>query len=290
MKKIMGRVLLLSLGLGSCGMPALFSAAKAPVGETPQGRKFSTHGEVLAYVREEGMKEISSLEPGHYYGDSLMINLPPDSVILTPLYTGMDVSSLNAMSSEQRDYLMAHCKLVAELVAAGFARAGLFDSVTIKQSSSYLHQASGLGYRFVLNFNKATELTLVDLTTGEERAMFQADQTKQILLAELVHKVERTLEKLAMTPRQAAAKGPDGTTQSPPVEGMHYDEATRRGWVSFKGRGLEARGLVLRRIAEICATKNKLLISDELASRGAFKVYDEELKDGVLKISFEALY
>lgn len=59
----------------------------------------------------------------------------------------------------------------------------------------------------------------------------------------------------------------------------------------MRGRGLAARETILRRIAEICATKNKLLISDDLAAaRGAFKVHDEELKDGVLKVTFEALY
>ena len=61
--------------------------------------------------------------------------------------------------------------------------------------------------------------------------------------------------------------------------------------MSVRGRGLEARDSILRRIAEICATKNKLLVSDDLAAaRGAFKVLDEELKDGVLRISFAALY
>jgi len=253
------------------------------------GKQFPTVEKALAQQAAIAQQSIEEIEPGSYFGGSLLVSLPPDNVVVSPVF----LTGVETLDEESRRYFRLFFKADAEFLVQAFIRSGLFDSVTLTRAVSHWRYAADFGYRYVLVYGGHAGFTMLDMAANTETKVTVLGTG----LAGLVNGMERALDDLA---RQARVNAPAGESlQSagvaraaalPVAEEMNYDEQTRRGWVSVKGRGLESRGSILRRIAEICATKNKLLISDDMGSRGAFKVLDEELKDGVLKISFEALY
>jgi hypothetical protein len=185
--------------------------------------------------------------------------------------------------------------LSAKVTLDAIDKAGLFDSASLTRVNGYWKYASDFGYRYVLVYvGRPDGMRLSDTQTRAEVVVTPAGEG----LPGLMNGLEQALDQLARqappAPAGAAAPVAEARPSAPRPESgesMHYDDQTRRGWVAIKGRGLAARNTLLQRIAEICATKNKLLVSDDLAqARGAFKVLDEELTDGVLKITFEALY
>lgn len=283
------RVIRLLTLVFACGLSAVTEAvAKGPY--RMFGQVFNTPDKALACQVEGTQKQLAELVPGQYYGGSLLVVLPPDSVVISPAF----LTGSETLDAEQKQFFRDHFRIDAEFMVQAFIRSGLFDSVTLTRSISHWRYASDFGYRYVFVYGGVTGFTLLDMATNTE--------TKVSILGTgmpgWVNGTERALDELA---RQARLKGPGAESLEkagvaraaalPVAEEMNYDEQTRQGWISMRGRGLDARGSLLRRIAEICATKNKLLVSDDMqAARGAFKVLNEELKDGVLKISFEALY
>lgn len=253
------------------------------------GKEYQSVESVLAAQAAVNTELLEEVQPGSYFGGSLLVSLPPDNVLLSPTF----VQNAQSLDAEWRRYYRLFYKADAEFLVQAFTRSGLFDSVTLTRSVSYWRYATDFGYRYVIVHSGFAGFLLLDVAAGTETKVAPLGTG----LAGLVNGVERALDELA---RQARAKAPGEALEkagvarvaaTPVAEEMQYDERTRQGWISMRGRGLEARGSLLRRIAEICATKNKLLISDEMnAARGAFKVLNEELKDGVFKISFEALY
>lgn len=283
------RVIRLLPLLFACGLWAVTDAvAKGPY--RMFGQVFDTPAKALACQMEGTQKQLAELVPGQYYGGSLLVVLPPDSVVISPAF----LTGSETLDYEAKQFFRDYFRIDAEFMVQAFIRSGLFDSVTLTRSISHWRYASDFGYRYVFVYGGTAGFTLLDMATNTE--------TKVSILGTgmpgWVNGTERALDELA---RQARLKGPGteslekaGVARAaalPVAEEMNYDEQTRQGWISMRGRGLDARGSLLRRIAEICATKNKLLVSDDMqAARGAFKVLNEELKDGVLKISFEALY
>jgi hypothetical protein len=254
------------------------------------GQQFKTPEKALARQVEGTKQQLAEMLPGQYYGGSLLVTLPPDNVLISPAF----LTGSQNLDAEQKQFFRDHFRIDAEFLVQAFIRSGLFDSVTLTRSISHWRYASDFGYRYVFVYGGVAGFSLLDMAMNTE--------TKVSILGTgmpgWINGVERALDELA---RQARLKGPDAeplekagvarTAALPVAEEMSYDEQSRQGWISMRGRGLEARGSLLRRIAEICATKNKLLVSDDMqAARGAFKVLNEELKDGVLKITFEALY
>jgi hypothetical protein len=275
--------------LFACSLSAVTDVrAKGPY--TMFGQQFKTPDKALARQVEGTQKQVAEVGPGQYYGGSLLVVLPPDSVVISPAF----LTGSETLDEEGKQFFRDHFRVDAEFLVQAFIRSGLFDSVTLTRTVSHWRYASDFGYRYVFVYGGMSGFTLLDMAMNTE--------TKVSILGTgmpgWINGVERSLDELA---RQARLKGPGaeplekaGVARAatlPVAEEMNYNEQTRQGWISMRGRGLDARGSLLRRIAEICATKNKLLVSDDMqAARGAFKVLNEELKDGVLKISFEALY
>jgi hypothetical protein len=250
------------------------------------GKSYPTVESVLAAQAAVNTALLDEVQPGSYFGGSLLVSLPPDNVLLSPTF----VTGAESLDADWRRYYRLFYKSDAEFIVRAFTRSGLFDSVSLTRSVSYWRYATDFGYRYVIVNGGFAGFSLLDVAAGTETKVTPLGTG----LAGLVNGVERALDDLA---RQARAKAPGAalekvgvarTAELPMTEEMSYDEQTRRGWVSVKGRGLEARGSVLRRIAEICASKSKAA-PDDPAARGAYQVLDEELKDGVLKITFEAL-
>ena len=68
-----------------------------------------------------------------------------------------------------------------------------------------------------------------------------------------------------------------------------YDEKTKIGHISIKGRGLEARPWMMKKIGEICTSKNIIIQDGTRPEPGYFRVLDEKLQDGKFTIEFEAI-
>jgi len=68
-----------------------------------------------------------------------------------------------------------------------------------------------------------------------------------------------------------------------------YDEKTKTGRISVKGRGLEARQWMIKKIGEICTSKNILIQDGTKPEPGYFRILDEKLQDGKYTIEFEAI-
>jgi hypothetical protein len=254
------------------------------------GTSFNSAEQVFTTYRATWEQQLKAVQRSQYYGGSLLLVLPPDSALMSAAFIGAYRPDFDADS--KRVYQLWYQES-ANTTLEALNKAGCFDSATLTRVVGYRKYAADFGYRYVLVYvGRPDGMRLVDMVTREEVVVKATGEG----LAGLMNGIEEALDGLGRGPvaqSQVAGK-PAGEAVAAPtrvVEEMHYDEPTRQGWVSVRGRGLEARESILRRIAEICATKNKLLVSDDLAAaRGAFKVLDEELKDGVLKISFEALY
>ncbi|MBA4137790.1 MAG: hypothetical protein C0518_10780 [Opitutus sp.] len=275
-----------------CFLPLLaFSfLAVAGIAKPPYsvgGKTFMTVEQALAHQVVIANESLAEMQPGSYFGGSLLVSLPPDNVLISPTF----ITGVETLDDESRRYFRQFFRADAEFLVQAFNRSGLFDSVTLTRAVSHWRYAADFGYRYVMVYGGNAGFSLLDMAANTETKVSVLGTG----LSGLVNGVERALDDLA---RQARIKSPGEAldkvgvaraAELPMTEEMSYDEQTRRGWVSVKGRGLEARGSVLRRIGEICASKSKLLVPGDLAARGAFKVLDEELKDGVLKVTFEAL-
>jgi hypothetical protein len=68
-----------------------------------------------------------------------------------------------------------------------------------------------------------------------------------------------------------------------------YNEKTQKGYISVKGKGLEARPWMMKKIGEICSSKNILIQEGTRPEPGYFRVTDEKLLDGKYTIEFEAI-
>ncbi len=273
---------------------ALFSAVLGGLWAKPPyvlaGRSFTSAEQVFTTYRAAWEQQLKVVQRGQYYGGSLLLVLPPDSALMSADFIGAYRADFDA--DTKRVYQLWFQES-ANTTLAALNKAGCFDSATLTRVVGYRKYAADFGYRYVLVYvGRPDGMHLVDMVTREEVVV----KTTGEGLAGVMNGIEQALDGLGRGPvaKPAVADKPAGeavAAQARVVEEMHYDEQTRQGWVSVRGRGLEARDSILRRIAEICATKNKLLVSDDLAAaRGAFKVLDEELKDGVLRISFAALY
>jgi hypothetical protein len=69
-----------------------------------------------------------------------------------------------------------------------------------------------------------------------------------------------------------------------------YDENTRQGYISIKGKGLEARSWMLKKIEEVCSSKNIVLEEGRKPQPAYYRLLDETLADGVYTIKFEVIH
>jgi hypothetical protein len=75
---------------------------------------------------------------------------------------------------------------------------------------------------------------------------------------------------------------------SVPIEHeLVYNEKTGKGSISIKGKGLEARPWIMKKIGEICSSKNIVIQEGTRSEPGYFRVLDEKLQDGKFTIEFE---
>ncbi|MBN1788829.1 MAG: formylglycine-generating enzyme family protein [Sedimentisphaerales bacterium] len=78
-------------------------------------------------------------------------------------------------------------------------------------------------------------------------------------------------------------------TFTPIKHELVYDEKSKTGHISITGRGLEARPWMMKKIGEICSSKNIVIQEGKQPEPGYFRVLDEKLQDGTYTIEFEAI-
>lgn len=248
---------------------------------TMGGREFPTKEEALEYQKSIAREQLEKVPRVRRFEGSLMISLPPDERIASSEF----VRGAPGMTREQLDFFVQYYKNDADALKMAVLKSGMFESVAMVQGTDQLQLASDLGYKYVFRTEDKPDVSLTDVASGR-KLKFSISTGLQDAIPAMV----TILRKLDAEGDLAGL--PSGKTQvsARPVEEMEYSQSTKRGWVSIKAQGLGARRELLRRIAEICATKNKMLVSDDSQITGTFKVLDEELKDGVLKIYFESMY
>lgn len=284
--------------INGCGAPGVTAPSEPTVRvwvtNTDSGKMAKEVSEkVYQGLNESAQDTLNQVSRGTYIGGSLLISLPPDNEIVDDNAVKFDnpIAGKRALESQQRS-LSLFKGMVAGILKSdidtllnGLKKAEYFDRVEVHQGHAYRDYAANNDFRYIVRY-ETQSVVLFDTKTGSSQALD--------LRTSIPKRIAQLGETIAAWDRESSGHTNDKEAKDSQIvaitESMQYDEATKRGWVSIVGAGLDARRRALRKIAEICATKNKLLVSDDLDPKGAFKVLDEELKDGVLKISFEALY
>ena len=242
---------------------------------TMGGKKFTTKSSALEHQKTIYENQMANIAHATYFGGSMLIHLPTDeNLSQVPFVTGNP-------SSDQLDYFLKFYKQDFESVKLSIEKSKMFDTTDLIQTSSYLRYAKNHGYRYLSVNNGDGSWTIYDLYLGEDKIVRFPKG-----LDNLVYLVEDTISKFE-------AKKPSGrisSTYSPSNERLSYDEATRKGFLSVSGKGIEARYWMLKKIGEIAATKNVALKSDGKPSPGVFTVLNEKIEGGVFTIEFETLY
>ena len=157
---------------------------------------------------------------------------------------------------------------------------GMFDSVKLFHETTYLNHAKTYGYRYMLVSNADETYTLYDLLLKKNESIQFLENNSNVIFV-----IEQTVSKFEKT------KSSNNLVKKyvPVEEELVYDEATRRGYISVKGKGLSARSWMLKKIGEVCSSKNIVIQAGIRPEPGYFRVLDEKLQDGKFTIEFEAI-
>jgi hypothetical protein len=109
----------------------------------------------------------------------------------------------------------------------------------------------------------------------------------------LVNPYHPSTVEIARVPSPAPSRIEPGVRDetAPEVVELNYDDRTKRGRIRVKiaeRRFDDVRAWTVKRIEEIVATKSKKLVTNSRPPGGGYFLLDEEMKDGILRIEFEA--
>jgi hypothetical protein len=94
---------------------------------------------------------------------------------------------------------------------------------------------------------------------------------------------------------EESPKGSQETTKSsgsgavPIDHELVYDEKTKRGYISVKGKGLEARPWMIKQIEAVCSSKNIVIQGGTEPEPAYYRILDEKLQNGKFTIEFEVV-
>jgi uncharacterized protein YbjQ (UPF0145 family) len=66
-----------------------------------------------------------------------------------------------------------------------------------------------------------------------------------------------------------------------------YDEKTKKGYISVKGRGLEARPWMIKQIEAVCSSKDVIIQGGTEPEPAYYRILNEKLQNGKFTIEFE---
>lgn len=238
-------------------------------------KQFTSKVAAIDYQRQTQNLEIERVEPGEYFGGSLIIHVP----------TNENLSQLPFVTGNPNQDLIEYFRMFYiqdfEGVKNAIVKSKMFDSVATRQMSSYLRYSKNHGYRYLLVNNGDGTWTFYDLYLGKDKNVRFPKG-----LDNLVYLIEDTISKFEKEkPSKSLSAGYNVVGQS-----LEYDDKTKRGKLSIHGKGIEARSWMLMKIGQIASSKNILLKSGMQPDAGYFEVLNEKIANNVFTIEFRATY
>ena len=239
------------------------------------GKKFQTKESAYTHQKSIMNTQINKIEPGNYFGGSLLIHQPSDdNLTQAPFISGNP-------TDDEKTFFLGFFKNDFNGIKDAINKSHMFDSVNVIQKSSYLRYAKNHGYRYLLVNNGDSTWTLFDV-------YLDLDKTVRFPkgLDNLIYLIEDTVAKFEIkkSTKSMSAK------YKPVRDKLEYNDITRRGTLSIHGKGIEARSWMLTKIGEIASTKNILLKAGEKPKAGYFLILNEKIENNVFTIEFEATY
>lgn len=87
-------------------------------------------------------------------------------------------------------------------------------------------------------------------------------------------------------------RNPDASGEMPVIQAsseheLVYDQKTKTGYISVRGKGLEARPWMIDQIEEFASFQNVLIKAGEEPEAGYYRILDEDIEKGTYTIEFQ---
>ena len=242
-------------------------------------KKFYDHEEAAAYQITVIQQNLAVVKKLTYHGGSLLVKMPTEYEYLRPPW--LATTGLLGIRKSQELFFLNYYKREDWCVNESLRKSEMFDSVVVTTGSDYLSYAREHGFTYIYQ-KRSDGVIFYDLLTNEQQVIAKHSGTAN--LNELFDLFIRN---------KIAKRGVASyiTVPSPQLKTeFNYNDQTKKGFISSKITGMNERTVLMKEIANICATKNIKLSTGIEAPSGHFRILDEQLKDGTLTISFESLY
>lgn len=260
----------------------LFLGVMAFVGCAPvliHNKKFYDHDEAAGYQIKLIQNNLAMVKKLFYHGGSLLVKVPTDYEYFNPPW----IVNLGPgpIKESQHVFFLNYYKRDDWLIRESLRKSEMFDSVFFTSGGDYLSYAKDHGFAYVME-KQLSGFVFYDLISNDKQFInYHSGAANLTELLDFFIKNQKSKRGVAS---YAPAPSPQLKTE------FKYDDKTKRGFVSSRINGTSERAALMREIAQICATKNIKLSTGMEAPSGYFRVLDEQLKDGVLTITFESLY
>ena len=92
--------------------------------------------------------------------------------------------------------------------------------------------------------------------------------------------------------KEYKSRNPDASNEMPVIQAspeheLVYDQKTKMGYISVRGKGLEARPWMINQIEEFASFQNILIKTGETPEAGYYRILDEDVEKGKYTIEFK---
>jgi hypothetical protein len=236
------------------------------------GQIFSTMDGALSYQKMMYKEQIEEIKSSQYFGGSIFINVPSDSLLTQPPFvTGDPQPAL-------QHYFLTLYKQDFKAVKYAIEKSNMFDSVKVGQVDSYLNYSTKFGYRYLAVSNGDGSWTIHDLFLGVNKvARFPKNFSRRINLLENI-----IIEFGTIKNSEQRLSG-----YIPLNETFSFNEKTGKGTLSVDGQGTQTRYWMLKKIADFTGINKANSGADKYSPSQSFTVFDEQIQDGLFTIKFE---
>lgn len=238
-------------------------------------KKFSSEESALTYLDQILEESVNKVTIAKYFGGSLMVVEPSDRNLLQPPFVRGTVKPV------LRSFFLNYWKKDFKSVANALKKSKMFDSVKLMQIDGYVRYAKDYGFRYLMINNGDGTWTIFDLLLTQDKTIRSLKG-----LSNLIPMIEDTIEKFESQKSTIQL----ANQYTPLKEKFHYDDSSKKGCISLQGQGFEARAWILKKIGEVCSSKNIVLKSGQKPDPGYFIVTNEILENGIFTIEFEVVY
>ncbi|PKH03261.1 hypothetical protein CXF72_07230 [Psychromonas sp. MB-3u-54] len=236
------------------------------------GKNFSTMDGALGYQKIMYKEQIEAVKSSQYFGGSIFINVPSDSLLTQPPFvTGDPDPAL-------RNYFLTLYKQDFKAVKKAIEKSNMFDSVKVGQVDSSLNYSTKYGYRYLAVSKGDGSWIIHDLFLGVNRvARFPKNFSSRIHLLESIIREFGTIKNAEQLLSEYI----------PSNETFSFDEATGKGTLSVDGQGIQTRYWMLKKIADLTGAKKLHSGANKHLPEQLFTVLDEQIQDGLFTIKFD---